>query len=102
MESANYASGKVGRSQWDIVHMISYCVAVLRGEIPEENPRKITKAVAIILLAHYVGDIHQPLHVGAQYFDQSGRPVNPDLGKPALEDQGGQHDLARCVRRSFG
>ncbi len=89
VEAANYASGKVGRSQWDIVHMISYCVAVLRGEIPEENPRKITKAVAIILLAHYLGDIHQPLHVGAQYFDQGGRPVNPDLGKPALEDQGG-------------
>ena len=43
----------------------------------------------MILLAHYVGDIHQPLHVGAQYFDQSGHKVNPDLGKPALEDQGG-------------
>jgi hypothetical protein len=43
----------------------------------------------VILLAHYVGDIHQPLHVGAQYFDQSGHKVNPDLGKPAFEDQGG-------------
>ena len=89
VEAAKYSSGKTGRNQWDIVHMITYCVAVLRGEIPEENPRKITKAVAIILLAHYVGDIHQPLHVGAQYFDQSGHKVNPDLGKPALEDQGG-------------
>ena len=89
VEAAKYSAGKTGRSQWDIVHMITYCVAVLRGEIPEENPRKITKAVAIMLLAHYVGDIHQPLHVGAQYFDQSGHKVNPDLGKPALEDQGG-------------
>jgi hypothetical protein len=89
IEAANYASGTTGRGQWDIVRMSSYCIAVLRGEIPEENPRKITKAVAIILLAHYLGDIHQPLHVGAQYFDQGGRPVNPDLGKPALEDQGG-------------
>src|SRR6476660_7222487 len=89
VEASKYSAGMIGRSQWDIVHMISYCVAVIRGEIPEENPRKITKAVAIILLAHYVGDIHQPLHVGAQYFDQSGHKVNPDLGKPALEDQGG-------------
>ncbi len=89
VEAANYAAGKVGRSQWDIVHMITYCVAVLQGEVPEDNPRKITKAVAIILLAHYLGDIHQPLHVGAQYFDAAGHPVNPDLGKPALEDQGG-------------
>jgi len=89
IEAANYAAGKVGRSQWDVVHMISYCVAVLRGEIPEDNQRKITRSIAVILLAHYVGDIHQPLHVGAEYFDQFGRPVNPDLGKPALEDQGG-------------
>jgi len=89
VDAAKYSSGKTGRSQWDIVHMITYCVAVIRGEIPEDNPRKITKAVAVILLAHYVGDIHQPLHVGAEYFDQSGHKVNPDLGKPALEDQGG-------------
>ncbi len=89
VEAASYSSGKTGRSQWDIVHMISYCIAVIRGEIPEDNPRKITKAVAVILLAHYVGDIHQPLHVGAEYFDQNGHKMNPDLGKPALEDQGG-------------
>jgi hypothetical protein len=89
VEAAKYAAGKTGRSQWDIVHMIPYCIAVVSGEIPENNPRKITKAVAVILLAHYVGDIHQPLHVGAQYFDQSGHKVNPDLGKPAFEDQGG-------------
>ncbi|MEP6809263.1 MAG: S1/P1 nuclease [Chthoniobacterales bacterium] len=93
VEATSYAAGKVGRSQWDIVHMITYCVAVLRGEVPENNPRKITKAVAIILLAHYLGDIHQPLHVGAEYFDASGKPANPDLGKPANEDQGGNSIL---------
>ena len=38
-----YSDGETGRSQWDIVHMISYCVDVLRGEIPEDNPRKITR-----------------------------------------------------------
>ncbi len=89
VEAKNYAAGTVGRGKWDIVHMISYCISVLRGETPEDNPRKITKPVAIILLAHYLGDIHQPLHVGAQYFDQSGHPTNPDNGKPAAEDQGG-------------
>ena len=30
------------------------------------------------LLVHYVGDIHQPLHVGAAYFDASGQPANPN------------------------
>ncbi len=84
-----YGDGKTGRSQWDIVHMMRYCIAVLRGEEPEENARKITKPIAIILLAHYVGDIHQPLHVGAEYFDASGNPVDPDKGAAGLEDRGG-------------
>lgn len=89
LEPVRYADGKAGRSQWDIVQMTGYCVRVLRGAEPEENPRKITKAVAIILLAHYLGDIHQPLHVGAEYFSADGRPVDPDKTPDALEDQGG-------------
>lgn len=84
-----YADGKTGRSQWDIVHMITFCVNVLRGATPEDNERKITKPIAIILLAHYVGDIHQPLHVGAEYFDAAGKPINPDTTPGALADQGG-------------
>ncbi|MEO7168186.1 MAG: S1/P1 nuclease, partial [Chthoniobacterales bacterium] len=84
-----YADGKVGRSQWDIVQMMRYCIAILQGREPEENARKITKPIAIILLAHFVGDIHQPLHVGAQYFDAQGRPVNPDRGGETFPDQGG-------------
>src|SRR6266516_2102594 len=93
-----YADAKTGRSQWDIVHMISYCVDVLRGEIPEDNPRKITKPVAVILLAHYVGDIHQPLHVGAEYFNQSGQAVDPDKNQPGIEDEGGNTFVLRLIR----
>lgn len=85
-----YADGKTGRSQWDIVHMMRFCVQVLKGEIPEDNPRKITKPLAVILLSHYVGDIHQPLHVGAEYFSANGNKTDPDrTGQPGLEDQGG-------------
>lgn len=84
-----YGDGKAGRSKWDIVQMIRFCVAVLNGTEPEENARKITKPIAVILLAHYVGDIHQPLHVGAQYFDSDGQPVNPGKKPAALEDEGG-------------
>src|SRR5205809_5771273 len=84
-----YTEGQAGRSKWDVVHMIPYCVEVLRGRVPEQNERNITKPVALILLAHYVGDIHQPLHVGAEYFDEAGHAVDPDKGKAALEDEGG-------------
>lgn len=84
-----YSDGKVGRSRWDIVHMIPYCVSVLRGERPETNERKITKPIAVILLAHYVGDIHQPLHVGAEYFDNFGHAIDPDKNGSYLADEGG-------------
>lgn len=84
-----YRGGNAGRSKWDVVHMIPYCTGVLQGHVPEENERKITKPVALLLLAHYVGDIHQPLHIGAEYFDQQGRIADPDKNKSALGDDGG-------------
>lgn len=84
-----YGDGKTGRSQWDIVHMMRYCIGVLRGTIPANNPRAITKPIAVILLAHYVGDIHQPLHVGAEYFDAQGNPANPDHANGIIGDEGG-------------
>jgi hypothetical protein len=89
MPPQNYDDGTVGRSKWDVVHMIPYCVEVLRGRRPEQNERKITKPVALILLAHYVADIHQPLHVGAQYFDAEGPVADPNKDQSALPDEGG-------------
>src|SRR6266550_3514719 len=88
-DTEKYGDGKAGRSKWDIVHMIPYCIGVLKGEIPEDNPRKITKPIAVILLVHCVGDIHQPLHVGAEYFNEEGKVVDPDRGAPGLGDEGG-------------
>jgi S1/P1 nuclease len=84
-----YRDRPAGRSKWDVVHMISYCIDVLEGKIPEQNERRITKPVAVILLAHYLADIHQPLHVGANYFDAQGNATDPDYDKTALEDEGG-------------
>src|SRR6266478_7278856 len=37
-----YRDGTAGRSRWDIVHMIPFCVQVLQGRVPEQNDRKIT------------------------------------------------------------
>ncbi len=84
-----YHEGTAGRSKWDLVHMIPYCVHVLQGRVPEQNERKITKPIALLLLAHLVADIHQPLHVGAEYFDEHGRVADPDKQKSALGDEGG-------------
>ena len=84
-----YADGKVGRSEFDVVKMIPFCIRVLKGEEPETNDRAITKAVAVILLTHYMGDIHQPLHVGAEYFDSNGEPFEPTPQNAGFADQGG-------------
>lgn len=84
-----YAPGEVGRSEFDVVQMITFCIKVLKGEEPETNDRKITKTVAVILLAHYIGDIHQPLHVGAEYFDAGGNAFEPTPTNKGFADQGG-------------
>ena len=84
-----YDDGEVGRNEFDIVHMIPFCVRVLKGEEPETNNRKITKSVAVILLTHYFGDIHQPLHVGAEFFDADGTPFGPTTSNRGFGDQGG-------------
>ena len=89
MPVQRYRAGATGRRNCDIVHMIPFCIDVLQERIPEQNDRKITKPVALILLSHYVADIHQPLHVGAAYFDAQGRATDPSIDKSALADEGG-------------
>lgn len=85
----NYADGEVGRNEFDIVHMVPFSIRVLKGDEPETNDRKITKSVAVILLTHYFGDIHQPLHVGAEFFDGDGTPFGPTAANKGFADQGG-------------
>ncbi len=97
---AKYGAGQVGRSRWDIVHTMRYCISVLQGKEPKANARKITRPIALILLAHYVGDIHQPLHVGAQYFDAKGQPVDPERGGESFPDEGG-NSLRLKLTRDF-
>ncbi len=84
-----YADGTVGRFEFDVVKMIPFCISVLKGETPETNDRAITKSIAVILITHYMGDIHQPLHVGAEYFDGSGKPFEPTPQNLGFADQGG-------------
>jgi hypothetical protein len=86
-----YGAGSVGRKEFDIVHLIPLCISVLKGDEPEANDRKITKSVAIILLAHYIGDIHQPLHVGAEFFNNQRLPFQPPNEKVAFSDVGGNN-----------
>jgi hypothetical protein len=59
-------------------------ISVLRGkDDPKGTTADFDEGQALWVLAHMVGDIHQPLHVGAAYFDKTCKKrVDPnDEGK---------------------
>jgi hypothetical protein len=76
-----YAEDAVGAQADDVVHVIRDAILVLQGQsVP--SGRQLTQREALFLLVHLVGDIHQPLHVGAAY-------INSDLAyvTPGSEDE---------------
>lgn len=104
IEERKYLPRTAGTTDTDVVQMIGYAVAQLRGKSPpEKNDVKLTDTEAVFLLAHLVGDIHQPLHVGAKYFDKTcQKGVNPNrtgtppkfgIGETAAETIGGNRIL---------
>jgi hypothetical protein len=70
IQQTKYVAGSPGTDKNDAVQMINYTIAQLRGKSPQKDEVKLTDAQALWLLAHLVGDIHQPLHVGSIYFDK--------------------------------
>ena len=91
IQQPSYKKGVAGTSDQDIVAAVAAAIAVLQ-DLPSPAPFKLSgKKEALRVLAHYVGDIHQPLHVGAVYLDRKGRVVAPDQGPfdPQTETRGG-------------
>jgi len=87
----DYERRFVGTNDHDVVSAINAAIAVLKGgSAPPPFSIKDQKE-ALFLLAHFAGDIHQPLHVGAVYLDADGNRVNPDTGTfdPDTETAGG-------------
>ncbi|MDB5968784.1 MAG: Nuclease [Hydrocarboniphaga sp.] len=73
-----YNRAYIGTSDHDIVGAINAAIAVLQDR-PAPPPFSIKdKKEALFLLAHFVGDLHQPLHVGAAYLGSDNRPFDPD------------------------
>ncbi|MGA2562886.1 MAG: S1/P1 nuclease [Steroidobacteraceae bacterium] len=110
----HYDRAYIGTSDHDIVSAIRAAVIVLDGK-PAPLPFSIRdKKEALFMLAHLVGDIHQPLHVGAVYLDPGGRLIDPDTGAPddpkthtaggnfIHEQHGNLHSEWDQIPRSFG
>jgi hypothetical protein len=82
LQQPSYLPNTAGTQGIDAVQMIGYAVAQLRGKTPPAKPDvNLTDTEAVWLIAHLVGDIHQPLHVGAKYFDKTCQTsVDPNIG----------------------
>jgi S1/P1 Nuclease len=62
--------------------VINAAIMVLQN-MPAPAPFSIKdKKEALFLLAHFVGDLHQPMHVSAIYLDPNGNFVDADSGVP--------------------
>jgi len=70
IQQSQYRAGTAGTGADDVVQVIKYAFSVLRGNPSSQGPAKLSQREALWLLAHLVGDIHQPLHVGAIYLDR--------------------------------
>jgi hypothetical protein len=69
IQQSKYIAGSPGTGDYDVVQMINYAVAQLRGKSPSKPDVTLSDTEALWLLTHLVGDIHQPLHAGSIYFD---------------------------------
>ncbi|SHH24055.1 S1/P1 nuclease [Massilia sp. CF038] len=77
-QATHYHEGIVGSAEVDIVQSLKQAIAVLQGKTdPEFNPHQFTRRQALLLVAHLVGDIHQPLHMGSAYVSAEGQFVYP-------------------------
>jgi hypothetical protein len=54
----------------NIVHMLNICIRTLQGHPDPNHP--LSQRNALRLLVHFLGDIHQPLHVGCGFIDVNG------------------------------
>ena len=78
----------------DVVHMIETAVSVLEGG----GDKRITKLEALRMLVHFVGDLHQPLHVGNGFFDVGADGsvklvTDPAAAMSLPNDKGGNADF---------
>lgn len=80
IQRSAYAPGPQGTSPRDVVAAINAMILVLQDRQPPASFRIAGKKEALRLLAHFVGDIHQPLHAGSIYLDREGKTVDPDNG----------------------
>ena len=89
IQQTAYHAGAAGTAQNDIVAVLAHAINVLREKAPNQGPANLNERDALWLLVHLIGDIHQPLHVGAVYFDKDcAAVVDPNVAGARLPEFG--------------
>jgi hypothetical protein len=83
IQHAHYDPALPGTAPNDLVHAITATLAVLQGGSSPAPFDIRGKREALRLLTHYLGDLHQPPHVGAVYLDDAGQPLDPSTPQDA-------------------
>ncbi|MFT7771683.1 S1/P1 nuclease [Roseateles sp.] len=78
LQRSRYLQGFVGTRGDDVVGALRTAILVLQGKPAVGPPNLEGRREALLVLVHLVGDLHQPLHVGAVYLDAQGERVDPD------------------------
>jgi len=97
IQHRDYRPSYEGARDSDVVRAIAAAIAVLQGGAAAAPFSIKDKREALLMLVHYMGDMHQPLHIGAIYLDAGGKIVNPDAGgyDPATETRGGNRIIVK-------
>lgn len=76
----------------DIVHLINICIRTLQDQPDPTQP--LSKRNALRLLAHFIGDLHQPLHVGLGFIDpnSSNHTIQIARDPQVIRQRGLRHD----------
>ncbi len=84
--------GYFGAPPYNIVAAVNAAITYLKTGQSTAPVSIASKKEAVLLLAHLLGDLHQPLHVGAVYLTPAGHIVpirNPETYAEAMETEGG-------------
>lgn len=87
VQHPKYQAGAPGTSPTDLVQTLDALLARLSAGRSTPGFSFKSDAEALRLLTHFVGDLHQPLHVASIYLDEAGKPL-----VPATEAEAQAHD----------
>jgi hypothetical protein len=89
---SDYTDNDPFSKSMDVVHVINLCIRSLEGD--SSALKGATRNQALDLLVHFVGDVHQPLHVGEGFYrlDDPNSPIliqDPHQATGLPDDRGG-------------